>query len=137
LAGREQVHAAGTPGHRLANARIRERGPDQPSGLDRGQRRGMTDERVATQPFEGAHGTLGRLRPLGVVVVRAVGAETPPGAVVLVALVELGLALTIRLTRDTEAGERQGRQPALGNVEPAFLAEPVAAVVDPAERLVD
>src|SRR5262249_6749227 len=58
-------------------------------------------------------------------------------AVLLEPPIQLQLPLALRLAVDAQTGERQRLQPCLGYLALAALADAIASVVDPAERLVD
>jgi hypothetical protein len=64
-------------------------------------------------------------------------AETPVGAVVLAAAILLRFGLPVGLTLHAEPGKRHRLQPPLGDLLLAALADPVGAVLDPIERILD
>src|SRR5262249_33232993 len=76
-------------------------------------------------------------RGAGLALVAVAGPQPPGGPVFLIALVDLRLALTVGLTGHAEPGERQGLEPSLGDLRFAILAQPVGAVVDAPQGLVD
>src|SRR5262249_9660512 len=73
----------------------------------------------------------------GAVVVAVAGAEVPNAAVLFEPAVQLQLTFPVGLAVHAQASERECLEPSLGDLALPALADAVAPLVDPAERLVD